>query len=248
MANPTPLEAAYNRYFAELEHEDAGDAPWHGLVKRYLVPARDLADKRVLEIGCGRGGFSCWLFSRAERPAELVAADFSQTALEMARAEALKRGLDGIHWQYGDIQNIDYPDSSFDTVISCETIEHVPDPVKAVAELARVLKPGGHLFLTTPNYLNLLGLYRGYLRLRGRRFTEGDQPINNFMLFPSTLRWVRRTGLVIQAFDGIQHWLPLPRRPGGINVSFLNRGRFLTRWFALRSFIVARKPGGPGPG
>src|SRR5262249_27760351 len=83
-----------------------------------------------------------------------------------------------------------------DTVISCETIEHVPDPSRAVAELAQVLKPGGRLFLTTPNYFGPFGLYRAYLRLRRRRFTEVGQPINQLTLLPRTLRWIRRAGLI----------------------------------------------------
>ena len=73
----------------------------------------------------------------------------------------------------GDIQHIAHPDASFDTVISCETIEHVPDAALAVRELSRVLTPGGRLFLTTPNYLGATGLYGGYLRLeRARMLTR----------------------------------------------------------------------------
>jgi len=48
-----------------------------------------------------------------------------------------------------------YSDNLFDTVVSMDVIEHVPDPVGWTREALRVLKPGGQLFLTTPNYASL---------------------------------------------------------------------------------------------
>jgi SAM-dependent methyltransferase len=133
-----------------------------------------------------------------------------------------------------------HADASFDTVVSCETVEHVPDPRRALGELARVLKPGGRLLLTTPNYLGMMGLYRGYMRLTGRRYTEEGQPINNFLLLPRTLAWVKRTGLRVCVVDGVGHYLPFPRRPP-IELPVFNNPRRLQRWFGLHSLIVAEK-------
>ncbi|MCI0400647.1 MAG: class I SAM-dependent methyltransferase [Gammaproteobacteria bacterium] len=238
-ANPYDIKMAYEAWHDRLAVDSETDTPWHRLVKQHLQP-RDVDGKRCLEIGCGRGGFACWLASQQERPSEIVASDFAVTALEKGRTFAADHGISGIVWEQGDIQAIDHPAASFDTVISCETIEHVPDPRKALCELARVLKPGGRLFLTTPNYLGTLGIYRIYLRLRGRIFTEEGQPTNNFMLLPLAWAWVARTGLCVRTIDAVGHYLPFPGRPP-IEMRALNNPRMLMRWLGLHSLIVAEK-------
>lgn len=232
---------AYEALHAQRSVDESNDTPWHGLLREHLDAARDLIGKRVLEIGCGRGDFTCWLARQPNRPAEIVAADFAATALRKGRAFANEHGLSGITWEEQDIQRIRHPDASFDTVISCETIEHVPDPRQALRELGRVLKPGGRLFLTTPNYLGVYGLYRAYLRLRGQQFTETGQPINNFMLLPLTRVWVARAGLRVKVVDGIGHYLLWPGRPPKER-PFFNQPRALMKWLGLHSLVVAEKP------
>ena len=121
------------------------DRPWHRLIKTYLDPKCDLQGKRILEIGCGGGEFCCWLSKQPHRPAQIVGADFAATAVKKGRASALEQRLFGILWEVSDIQMLPFGDETFDTVISCETIEHVPDPPRAVRELTGVLKRGGHV-------------------------------------------------------------------------------------------------------
>lgn len=233
-------KAAYEQWHGRLDVDAEANAPWHLLVREHLDLERDVAGKRTLEIGCGRGGFSCWLAANSGGRADIVASDFSSTAVEKGEAYAVERGITGITWEVGDIQRIAHPDASFDTVISCETIEHVPDPALAVRELARVLKPAGRLFLTTPNYLGATGLYRGYLRMVGRRYTEEGQPINNFNTLPRTIHWVKRAGLRVRAATGRGHYLPFPGRDP-IRIAALEQPRALTRWIALHSLVVAQK-------
>jgi len=235
-------QETYDEWHAQHSVDAEADAPWHRLIRRHLEPDRDLRGRRVLDIGCGRGGFACWLATHPSAPAEVVAADFSPVAVEMGRTFAAGRGLNGMRWETADVQRLDQFGPEFDTVFSCETIEHVSDPPLAVRQLARVLKPGGRLFLTTPNYLSTIGLYRGYCRLVGKPFDEGGQPICQLTMLPKTRRWVRSAGLRLAASDADGFYIPFPGRPP-IDCPPLGWPPTVMWWFGLHSLVVGEKAG-----
>lgn len=235
--------AAYEAWHRVVQSESAAtDSPWHELLFRHIAEA-DLRSRRVLEIGCGRGELACRIAAGPARPSRYVAADFAASAVRFGRARVQANAAvahAALYWIVADIQHIPLGET-FDTVISCETIEHLPDPVAALRELLRVLRPGGLLFLTTPNYMGPVGLYRGYLRLRGRRYTEGDQPICRLTSLPRTWRWLRRAGFNVRTVDSIGHYILRPRHvpyePAGV--------RRFERWlwpFGLHSLFIAEKP------
>lgn len=243
MTTTDTARARYDEWHARYPVDADVDSPWHRLVRQYLDPGRDLAGRRVLEIGCGRGGFACWMAGHSTTDGEIIAADFSTTAVEKARAFATERKIGGVRWEVGDIEHLAHDDESFDTVVSCETIEHVPNPRLAIGELARILRPGGRLFLTAPNYLGTLGLYRVFLRMCGRPFTEEGQPINNALLLPLTRAWVARTGLRVRRTAAVGQYLPVHGRPP-LTLTWLEqpRGGGPLHWVAHHSLIVAEKP------
>lgn len=230
----------YEAWHRAVPDDGEGDTPWYRLIRAHLDPARDIAGKRVLEVACGRGGLACWLSAVRPPARPLVASDFATTAIARGRALASVRS-GGIAWVVADIQTLPHANAVFDTVISCETVEHVPAPRRAIAEMTRLLRPGGKLLLTTPNYLGPMGLYRAYLRVRGRPYKEVGQPINQLTLLPLTMVWVRRAGLRVLTHDGIGHYLPFPGRPP-IEFRRLDSPRTVMRWFALHSLVVAEKP------
>jgi len=233
--------AVYESWHERVQRETAtADRPWHALVFAH-VDAADLGGRDVLEIGCGRGELACELMTSDPPPARLIAADFAHAAVRLGRARAGGRQLPGITWMVADVQHIGLPDASVDTVISCETIEHLPDPVQALREFRRVLRPGGRLILTTPNYFGPFGLYRAYLRLRGRRYTEGDQPICRFTMLPRTLFWMWRAGLRVRCADAAGQYLLAPGRLPW-EPAVLARLNWLLWPFGLHSLIVAEKP------
>lgn len=227
---------AYDTWHAAVSGRVALDTPWHRMVQEALDVGRDLAGRRVLEIACGRGDFASWCASLPTPPALLVAADFSSVAVRLARTAAGSPAHAA--FLQADAQAIGLASDAFDTVVCCETLEHLHEPRAALAEVARMLRPGGRLFLTTPNYLGPMGAYRGYLRLTGRRYTEEGQPVNRFLLAPRLRRWVRSAGLQIVSWDTTGHYLPWPRRPP---ILVQERARWLSQ-FGLHSLIVGVRP------
>jgi SAM-dependent methyltransferase len=92
---------------------------------------REVHPRRVLDAGCGEG----WIASTIAAP-ELVCVDRSEAAVEAARA----RGLDA---RVADVESLPFADGDFDAVMCNNVLYHVPDRDRALAELARVLRPGG---------------------------------------------------------------------------------------------------------
>jgi 2-polyprenyl-3-methyl-5-hydroxy-6-metoxy-1,4-benzoquinol methylase len=235
---PASARRAYDEWHLGVASSDSkADAPWHRLLFRYLDPSRDIAGRTVLEIGCGRGELAHHLTALPQLPRSYAAADFSCAALVLARRRTAHAR---VGWAAADMQQMPLRSAAFDTVISCETIEHLPDPVAALREVTRVLKPGGRLFLTTPNYMGVTGAYRIYLRATGRRYTEGGQPICRLTSLPRTLLWLRRAGLAVQACHADGHY---SLRPGRVPVrreypDWMQRGLWP---FGLHSIVVAGK-------
>ena len=112
---------------------------------------------KVIDVGCGAGRHS---YEAYRRGADVIA--FDQNAEELAEVDTMLQamGAEGeapesakAQVVVGDALALPYPDGTFDVVIASEILEHVPDDETALAELVRVLRPGGSLVVTVPRWL-----------------------------------------------------------------------------------------------
>ncbi|MEU8893300.1 methyltransferase domain-containing protein [Streptomyces sp. NPDC048442] len=98
---------------------------------------------RVLEVGCGVGSQTVHLL-RSSPGAHIVAVDQSEESLAQARAHVTGLFPDApVRWQQADIFELPFSDAEFDHIFVCFVLEHLADPLRALAGLRRVLRPGG---------------------------------------------------------------------------------------------------------
>ena len=114
-----------------------------GVVAEYLDPQ---PGERVLDAGCGLG-FYLYLFGTLTG-ARLYGVEVSPDRL---RDAASQRGASSAHLSLADVTRLPFRDASFHKAILSEVLEHVPDDAAALAEVHRVLRPGGVLAVTVPN-------------------------------------------------------------------------------------------------
>ena len=101
----------------------------------------------ILELGCGTGDMWKGQANTLPEDVRLTLTDFSSGMLSSSKRNT--SDFRNIHYQVVDIQNIPYPDSSFDMVIANMMLYHVPDLHKGLDEVCRVLKPGKKFYCAT---------------------------------------------------------------------------------------------------
>ncbi|MGB8390298.1 phthiotriol/phenolphthiotriol dimycocerosates methyltransferase [Mycobacterium sp.] len=120
----------------------ASDEPNRACIQLYHRTATqvDLSGKRVQEVGCGHGGGASYLV-RTLHPASYTGLDLNQAAIAFCRK---RHNLPGLDFVQGNAENLPFPDQSFDAVINIESAANYPHFRRFLAEVARVLRPGGH--------------------------------------------------------------------------------------------------------
>ncbi len=176
---------------------------------------------RVLEVGCGRGELAERLVG--DFGVEVVAVDQSEQMVELTRA----RGIDA---RVGDVQKLPFSDGEFDCAVAAWMLYHVPDLDRGLAELARVLRPGGRLVAVTNGreHLRELGELLGVVREESPFSAEngGEQLRRHFrrveardasgwIVFPDRRTAQDYVGATVVLLGGCRH---LPEFEGSLRV------------------------------
>lgn len=251
------IELEFLRYWRDrlLDPADPQRRRWLSLELGQVDRAREIAHEisrfakvdgaRVLDVGCQTGALPIALSSLG---AEVTGVDVDEALIEGARVRARCHGARAT-FSVAKAERLPFADGCFDTVSFVDVIEHVADARAAVREIARVLKPGGTLYLFGPNRLSpslflsdphyqlamvsampeALGRFYVTRCRRFPRYDVGVLPVGEVVA-----RWLARDGLRVidSAQDDAERWwraraptrlverVSLARAYGRLRVSF----------------------------
>jgi len=159
-----------------------------------LVEAAALTGReRVLDIGCGAGHTALAL---AHMAASVIAIDITPEMLAVAEGLAAQRGITNVAFRLGDVAALPFPDGAFELVTSRYSAHHYAAPERALAEVARVLCPGGRFLLidsvapespALDTFFNAAELLRDSSHGRNCRITEWRRMLAEAGLTPDVL-------------------------------------------------------------
>ena len=178
----------------------AADEPNRFSIQLYQRTATqvDLNGKRVLEVGCGHGGGASYLM-RTLHPASYTGLDLNPAGIAFCRK---RHNLAGLEFVQGDAENLPFPDQSFDAVINIESSHLYPRFPRFLAEVARVLSPGGHfLYADARSSYGIAGweaaLANAPMRMLSQRVINAEVMR---ALEKNMQQWQDMTGRIVPAF------------------------------------------------
>ncbi len=140
----------------------------------------------LLDVGCGSGQYLDLM--RALGWARVEGVDIGERGVTIAREQL------GLEAHHGELIDVAFPDASFDAVSLSHTLEHVADPVALLAEVRRVLRPGGRVAIRVPNVRSMLSV------LLGEYWLGLEAPRHLVLFSPAGLRIaLERSGLRIES-------------------------------------------------
>ncbi|MBI4729501.1 MAG: class I SAM-dependent methyltransferase [Acidobacteria bacterium] len=156
--------------------------------------------RRILEVGAGTGLHARWILENT--PAEYVGVDVSEAMLAIA-TRRLAPHAGRFRLGIADAHRLPFPDGSFDAAFCSGTLHHLADPGRGLAELARVVRPGGRVAAMEPNWK-----FPSVLLVSA--FTKAER--NAFKINGASLaRWASGAGLAGVRLERLLYTPPSPR-------------------------------------
>jgi 2-polyprenyl-6-hydroxyphenyl methylase/3-demethylubiquinone-9 3-methyltransferase len=169
----------------------------------YVAERAQLRDVAVLDVGCGGGLLSEAL---AHAGAKVTAIDLAPNLLKVARLHGLESGIKVDYREMPVEALAEEVPASFDVVTCMEMLEHVPDPASVIDACARLLKPGGQLFLSTlnrtPAAFALAIVGAEYV---ARVLPKGTHQYRDFIKPSELAKWLRMAGLDLEDVSGLMY-------------------------------------------
>jgi SAM-dependent methyltransferase len=121
-----------------------------------------LRGRVVLDLGCGYGGRTLY-YARECGARRVEGVEITQAVVDRCTALAARLGCHNAGFRVGIAEELPFENERFDAVVSFDVLEHVDDPVRAVEEVRRVLRPGGRAWLVFPTYLGARSSHLDYV-------------------------------------------------------------------------------------
>lgn len=165
------LEPGSDRFFEEIERS----FDRYGYKDRVFRDfAKDSAGQKLLEVGCGLG---IELGKLGQLGFDVTGVDLAPQAVALANANLRRKGVTG-RAVAANAESLEFEDASFDAVYSSGVLQHTPDMPRAIAELHRVLKPGGRILIVLYHRHSWFYLLHRLSR-QNIEFDDEDAPIIN---------------------------------------------------------------------
>ena len=206
-ANADPAELARFAIAASRWWDRDGEMrPLHDLNPvrlRYVERAGSLAGRAVLDVGCGGGLLA---EAMARQGARVVGLDLADELIEVARLHALEAGI-AIEYRVESAEQHALGGVGRYEVVTCmEMLEHVPDPTSVIEAIGRLVRPGGHVFVSTLN--RTLKAYA--MAILGAEYVlrllpAGTHTYAKFIRPSELAGWARAAGLVVADVAGLEY-------------------------------------------
>ena len=209
-AQPAPADAQEVAHFDSIAHrfwDPQGDfKPLHALNPprtEFVVTRANVRAAQLLDVGCG-GGLLAESLTRAG--ATVTAIDLAPSMIDVARLHALEAGLAIDYQIMSSGELLALAPAKFDVVTCMEMLEHVPQPELTLAELAALVRPGGHVIVSTINrtarafLIAILGA-----EYVARMLPRGTHEYGRLIRPSELARWGRAAGLELREIAGLEY-------------------------------------------